>query len=902
MCGEVQRSSAIIAGDIYRGTKAPEFYGKFFAGDWEEASPWVYVVDVVPEAPVWNHSIHRYQCPGCDGFFEGYLEHIETAVNGDLLFLFDNGLLRMIESSECGIDNGGGNNGGGGIIPTKPPQEFIDVPYYYREFQNPDEVVSANGELNTTLEVTSHRHDVGQVSGTNTDSVLEFNTRLYNGKFPGPTLRFKAGDTVNVKLKNSLADPLVPYSGTEWNEFDKAQMTNLHTHGLHVSPSGNADNVWIEVEPGEEFDYSYNPHAEHAPGMSYYHSHLHGAGFVQVTGGLYGAMIVDLPDDALYAPLKNLPESIIMLGIINGNGIEDSESYERVNLVSGSPFPAAITGGLEGFQRYALVNGVFQPTMTFGTNQLQHFRITNTGSQGFLLQTDGDCSIWEIAKDAIYLDEPIPVGLVYLGPANRADLLILCRTPGLFSMYSNTTYEVEEVKGDVVKQDIFYMQVNAAAAGATTINDIRLPALPDYLPELRHSMDRRIYKAQDISMDYGEKISGNKLECRGCLSEVWKVGRAYEANITSTAFHPLHMHVNHYQIIDWEYDGGSHPDLVFFREGERRDTIPLISGLRVTVRFYLDSYTGLALSHCHLAHHADKGMMRLQYIADDDDLDARDHYKIRSIHLDDPHPIDKRLVSIWISDDCTSARTDCTEDNEFLTKTGVDTNGEEYYTMPLIPQPVTGSYVYWTYDRGMARHESGTFIEFRGTGQYSIVGGWSAPFSADPLEPNTNYHSALNAQVNSDADWKEYEFFFRDMVPDEAPGFDPQNLFASSLGFINIQIPASIEIKRIGFIREVPLEDDVLYEVGEVLPNFPTRRPTTPGETGSPIGSFIPPTKGTTFQEASDDSAVIAGSVASVAAVLAAAAFVYRRMTRTTEQGIFAAKFYGSDAGESISA
>lgn len=34
MCGEAARSSAIIGGSIYRGTTAPEFTGKYVAGDW----------------------------------------------------------------------------------------------------------------------------------------------------------------------------------------------------------------------------------------------------------------------------------------------------------------------------------------------------------------------------------------------------------------------------------------------------------------------------------------------------------------------------------------------------------------------------------------------------------------------------------------------------------------------------------------------------------------------------------------------------------------------------------------------------------------------------------------------------------------------------------------------------
>lgn len=56
----------------------------------------------------------------------------------------------------------------------------------------------------------------------------------------GPTLRLRPGDRLAIRLRNRLEEA-----------------TNLHVHGLHVSPEGNGDNPFVTIEPGEHFDYSY---------------------------------------------------------------------------------------------------------------------------------------------------------------------------------------------------------------------------------------------------------------------------------------------------------------------------------------------------------------------------------------------------------------------------------------------------------------------------------------------------------------------------------------------------------------------------------------------------------------------------------------------------------------------
>jgi FtsP/CotA-like multicopper oxidase with cupredoxin domain len=92
---------------------------------------------------------------------------------------------------------------------------------------------------------------------------------LYNGAYIPPVWHVSPGDTLVVTLHNRLPEP-----------------TNLHFHGLHVSPRGNGDNVFVHVAPGASFRYELAIPADHDPGLYWFHSHAHGAVSRQILGGL----------------------------------------------------------------------------------------------------------------------------------------------------------------------------------------------------------------------------------------------------------------------------------------------------------------------------------------------------------------------------------------------------------------------------------------------------------------------------------------------------------------------------------------------------------------------------------------------------------------------------------------
>ncbi|TWB20476.1 FtsP/CotA-like multicopper oxidase with cupredoxin domain [Nitrospirillum amazonense] len=111
--------------------------------------------------------------------------------------------------------------------------------------------------------------------------------------YVAPEINVTPGDTVRVTLHNDLppdpscSDHSIPVDQPHCNNG-----TNLHSHGLWVSPTGNSDNVLISLNPGVSFQYEYNIPADHPAGTFWYHPHRHGSTALQVASGMAGALVI----------------------------------------------------------------------------------------------------------------------------------------------------------------------------------------------------------------------------------------------------------------------------------------------------------------------------------------------------------------------------------------------------------------------------------------------------------------------------------------------------------------------------------------------------------------------------------------------------------------------------------
>jgi FtsP/CotA-like multicopper oxidase with cupredoxin domain len=84
-------------------------------------------------------------------------------------------------------------------------------------------------------------------------------------------------------------------------------MSNLHFHGMHVSPNAPQDDVLtMMASPGQSLRYAVQIPTDQTPGLFWYHTHPHGESYQQVRNGMSGAIVIEGMDR--YVPeLRNMP-------------------------------------------------------------------------------------------------------------------------------------------------------------------------------------------------------------------------------------------------------------------------------------------------------------------------------------------------------------------------------------------------------------------------------------------------------------------------------------------------------------------------------------------------------------------------------------------------------------------
>ncbi len=431
---------------------------------------------------------------------------------------------------------------------------------------------SSGGELATTLRVTQGTVPIGT-------SMVEALT--YEHMYPGPTLQVRPGDRLVVDLINDGAEP-----------------TNIHTHGLHVSPRSPADNIFLAVEPGGHYRYVYDIPSNHPAGTFWYHAHWGMLTDVQVFGGLFGALIVRGELDRLPG-IAGLPERVIVLS--------------QIQTTDG----AIVQGDMSSLdQQVTLVNGLYQPTIEGAPGETQRWRVVNASSVFYRLQLE-DHPLEIIAIDGNALTAVTPTSVLEIPPGGRADVLVTPQTTGTFPLRSLSwkSFGIFYSTGMVpVAQNLVDLH-SAGRTSASTSSTSGRHATRALLPfeDLRNVpiARRRVFEiAEREPRGTGELdkfeyfINGREFD-PWLVNDVMLLGTVEEWEMVNLTYepHPIHIHVNPFQVIA---QNGSAVEERFYR-----DTALLPPFGRFTLRTRFADFDGIFVWHCHILFHEDNGMMQI---------------------------------------------------------------------------------------------------------------------------------------------------------------------------------------------------------------------------------------------------------------------------------------------------
>ncbi|HEY6692252.1 MAG TPA: multicopper oxidase family protein [Solirubrobacteraceae bacterium] len=463
---------------------------------------------------------------------------------------------------------------------------------------------SRHGLLKTKLRVRYARNRIGDTSVF---------TRTFEGRIPGPTLRMRPGDTLRLRMFNDL--PPEAEEPTDMNMPHGFNITNLHTHGLHVSPKCNADgtvcadNVLIEIEPGESQLYKFTLRRDHPDGTYWYHPHAHGSGAIQVMGGMAGALIIEGETDDFLRDHGVTRDRVFVLQAIKPN-----------------PFL-----GLSNFFTPPMytVNGRSQPTIHIRPGDVQRWRFINASEHEHMplvLRADAGHArqtFHQLACDGITLPKLEEAKRLFLASGNRIDVLVKINKPGVYRLIkpelsqgfrgtSAAELDSDEARAPIPEEFLATVIV-AGKPKDTPLPRGRLPRPSSALPPIRrHEIDgrRRVTFSVDFSTSPIQFLVDGKLFDANRVDQRIELGAVEEWTVrnTSPSDHPFHIHQNPFLVteIDGDQLGQPAAKLPLWL-----DTVNVPRHGSVTFRSRFEDFAGKFVLHCHLIHHSDMGMMQV---------------------------------------------------------------------------------------------------------------------------------------------------------------------------------------------------------------------------------------------------------------------------------------------------
>jgi FtsP/CotA-like multicopper oxidase with cupredoxin domain len=543
-----------------------------------------------------------------------------------------------------------------GLCAQSPPSETCARPSPGSIVPEPRDLRSQNGVLKVDLTVRNSS-EAGQAA--------RFCYISADGS-ESPTLRLHPGDLLILDLKNDLVDP--DHATVTPNEHHlhavaansdapctsgamTSTSTNLHFHGLTVPPVCHQDDVLkTSIQPGDPpFEYRFRIPAGEAPGLYWYHPHIHGFSKAQVLGGLSGAMIVEGIERA-NSEVAGLPERILIIrdqDLLNPNAPPNKSEPVVPKMLIDHDGDAANTG--TGFGKPAKdlsINFVPVPYPDYPTavikmkpDERQFWRVLNASAITYLnleiLYKRARQQIGIVALDGVPVNTngALPDSVLWrdhigVPPGGRVEFIVKGPPAGVPGLFVTRTVDTgvggENDPNRVIATIIATNDAPEPHSALAESPEPLVPSGPPWLGNVPPVRTRRLYFSEKL-LDPNDPNSATTFyltvdgqapapfdPSSGVPNIVVKQGDVEDWIIEnrSTELHAFHIHQVHFLLLDFS---GAPVDEPFLRD---TINVPFYNGktlqypsVKIRLDFRDPNAVGTFVYHCHLLEHEDGGMM-----------------------------------------------------------------------------------------------------------------------------------------------------------------------------------------------------------------------------------------------------------------------------------------------------
>jgi suppressor of ftsI len=430
----------------------------------------------------------------------------------------------------------------------------------------------------------------------------------FDGREVPPVIRALPGEDIRITYANTMSD----HSHETCIDGPCMNMTNLHFHGLHVSPDSPQDDVIsMMAMPGQTLHYVVSIPLDQPPGLYWYHTHPHGESYQQDLDGMSGAIVIDGIER--YIPeLQHLREQILVLRdqVAAKDDPSSLEMRRKVDITSSACGSSTATP-----ERIFTVNGAVRPQIAIAPGERQFWRIVNASPDLYAdLEVDAQ-QLQIVALDGMPLafhNPAHPVEFarhVLVPPASRVEAIVTGPQSGVHASLRSLCFDTGR-DGDpnpaMTLADLVDIPQEGPAPRSAPV-DTRLPASKPLQSAL-------ISKVENSSADFvvrftedkkGFYINDKKYGPDDPPMTTVSVGALHHWRVTNDTHevHPFHIHQVHFLVYAQNGVRLQHPQWL--------DTVnvPVEGNVDLVMDFTDPIIRGISLFHCHLLSHEDKGMM-----------------------------------------------------------------------------------------------------------------------------------------------------------------------------------------------------------------------------------------------------------------------------------------------------